>query len=695
MNHGLDGAVVKCCEIVSDRAVGMAYVTLLCCASLVACGHFVSSTTIPLKFVTSHDPLASLVTETIPDSPRQPHEITVTSKPHNVLDKIAAGDLDVDGISEQTLGAWKRWLSTTQNRTFVNPNPNEKTFTQQQIMEKLFNDYHKHLQEQNQNEERPAGIHSPWPLDTENEEGTVHPSDAMTNLKFERPHNFNFNQAPPKDGWVTMQPIPWSVSKISKWTPNKNTGTVSQSSFYGGTKPFDRPPTGDRPYGWSTERPQTSHWNDEKPQTAAWGSNKPQNTPWGGNKPHVVPSFGTSTRPQNWGSGGSETSWHEPANKPGWANVPVDTELEKPSSWNTVPKPQWGSVSQPSKPEFGSVNKPKPWIESSSGWTDLNFRPVSSRPPIPSYGSVQRPTQPTHVVNHQIGIITDGKPAEWPSDPPFSSSHHKPSSTYPGTNRPQKGERPTRPYYPANSELNNNDEEKTAVASALHVQNKPSSENGQWVLLSSTRGYTVPPVSSERGTRAFRFSASPNNMASISTNRGIRLTVLPAKDNSSVLSHGGLLEVDKSFETVDAAAAQAHLEAANLLAGNVNKVPKPKPVKKGNKFPQKQQSLNGTNNAVPVVPTVQVFTTGPASPLEVQNRKKALIAAIGAGMLPATMAALVPMFLGRRRRRDTSRTVEQDLADMLEEAQRRRLLVWHRLPRSTFNVRRQRRREAI
>jgi hypothetical protein len=255
----------------------------------------------------------------------------------------------------------------------------------------------------------------------------------------------------------------------------------------------------------------------------------------------------------------------------------------------------------------------------------------------------------------------------------------------PGTNRPHKGDRP-KPHYPPNSELAYNEDEKTAsIVTASQQKPEASSEAGKWVLLSSTRGYTVPP--SNRGNRAFRFSASPHNMASVSTNLGIRLTVLPAQNNKSVISHGGLLEVDKSFETVEAAAAQAHLDSA-ASAAMVVKVPKPKPVKNKGKNPQKQQHINSTNTlGAPqfASPTVKVYTTGPSTPVEVENRKKALIAAIGAGMLPATMAALVPMFLGRRRR-DT-----ESLTDMLEEAQRR-LDVLHRLPRSTFNVKRPRRR---
>jgi hypothetical protein len=465
----------------------MAYfiIFVVCTSCLI---QFISAATLPLKFVTSPEHPVSFIDDTpVENSPRQPHDITVTSRPHNVLDKIQGTDLDVDGLGEETLGAWKQWLSTSQNRSTLKPNTNQKTFTQQQIMEKLFNDYHKHLQEQkNKNNKNPTANNSPWPLDTEHDDGSLRPSDAMTNLKFDTLHSFN---QPPKDGWVSMQPVPWSVSKISKWTPNKHSSSHHQSSsVYGGTKPFDRPQNGERPYGggssWNNDRPQISQWGNEKPQTAPWGSDRPQ--PPSGNRPPSFgsenrpsygsndrpqspsygsndrpqspsygsndrpqspsygsndrpqspsygfndrpqsPSYGSGSKPQNWG-GSDSSSWHEPANKPGWANVPVDSEPEsnKPLTWNTVPKPQWGSVSA-SKPESVTI---KPWIDNKPEWTDLNFRPVSNKP---SYGGSSRPPQTTQVVNHHIGIITDSKPADWPSDPPFTSSQHKPSSLYPG-----------------------------------------------------------------------------------------------------------------------------------------------------------------------------------------------------------------------------------------------------------------------
>jgi hypothetical protein len=248
------------------------------------------------------------------------------------------------------------------------------------------------------------------------------------------------------------------------------------------------------------------------------------------------------------------------------------------------------------------------------------------------------------------------------------------------------------------------DDEKHAVPSETAPTDD---ETGKWVLLSSTRGYTTAPLASTgRGTRAFKFS--PNTI-SMSTNRGIRLTVLPAINNTSTLSHGGLLEVDKTFETVDAAANAANFAALNdptVIASSSTNLP-PLTIKgHKNKYnntkrpkPAKQQgnstSSGGSSGGV------RVFTAGQPSPTETHNRNKALIAAIGAGMLPATMAALVPMFLGKRRRRRDISDIMQ-LSMLLNNNKRRSRrhvdamherspFVWYALPRSTFNVRQRRR----
>lgn len=127
---------------------------------------------------------------------------------------------------------------------------------------------------------------------------------------------------------------------------------------------------------------------------------------------------------------------------------------------------------------------------------------------------------------------------------------------------------------------------------------------------------------------------------SMSSHRTVRLTVLPALPNTTntTTSHGGLLEVESTFQTVDEAQRE---HAARMM-----------------KFESKQK-----NDTIPKVEAlkkdkkksneIRLLTRNPA------NKRTAIIAAVGAGMIPATMAMLLPMVLGRRRR-NTELTGEQE-----------------------------------
>lgn len=141
--------------------------------------------------------------------------------------------------------------------------------------------------------------------------------------------------------------------------------------------------------------------------------------------------------------------------------------------------------------------------------------------------------------------------------------------------------------------------------------------------------------------------------ATLSSHRTVRLTVLPA-DNSTntTLSHGGLLEVEKTLQTVEEAQRE---HAAKMMKLNTLK---PEDVSS----PPPTQSAR--QNSRRSVDQVQVFAASPAGG---DQSKTAVLAAIGAGMIPATMAMLLPMVLGRRKRnvdeamQEVNRTLDHHL----------------------------------
>ncbi|XP_055390114.1 putative uncharacterized protein DDB_G0282133 [Condylostylus longicornis] len=158
-----------------------------------------------------------------------------------------------------------------------------------------------------------------------------------------------------------------------------------------------------------------------------------------------------------------------------------------------------------------------------------------------------------------------------------------------------------------------------------------SDSNGEWILVTSNKGYEKP-LKSSRPTRYTHNTSKNSSLITTSsqpilsildskppitnfrTHKSVKLYVLPSNSNETInLSHNGLLEVDKSSETVESSVAETDK-------------------KKGTKRKVKQMKLIS-------VPVSNVHTD-----------HSAVLAAVGAGMVPATMAMLMPMVLGRRKR---------------------------------------------
>ncbi|XP_031340936.1 uncharacterized protein LOC116169047 [Photinus pyralis] len=168
-----------------------------------------------------------------------------------------------------------------------------------------------------------------------------------------------------------------------------------------------------------------------------------------------------------------------------------------------------------------------------------------------------------------------------------------------------------------------------------HPLTHPFNGAGEWVLVTTTKGYKP----SHDRQRSLDIEAIPEHEGeSINTHKSVRLTVLPPLNNSRInmtTSHGGLLQVESTFETVDEAQRMA-AKKENIKKGQIKKKPLRKPPR------------------LDVIPSVNVVSTPPPA---VVNKPKvpspsSVLAAVGAGMIPATMAMLVPMAIGRRRKRD-------------------------------------------
>lgn len=377
------------------------------------------------------------------------------------------------------------------------------------------------------------------------------------NDRYSHKHQSQTNPYNDKDGWVTLEAVPWSSSKVSKWHPHSS--KFSNKNSY--DSPLSHQPSYDDDDGDKYHqaiprpRPQPSHYHDEfnddyiddhpkiKPVYTSYDPYRPQVT---NNSPQssydTYRPSSTNNRPQS--------SWSQNQNT-GYENRPT---------YKPRPRPQYDYSQSNSNNQHqsydddrhelnehwydGDRNTPKPWSQD---------------------------------------IITDNRPSDFPIRTP--------------SKRPYSSDRDPGAYRPFSH---------------------PENGDGEWVLVSTTKGYQKP---TRHGQRAMVLSnVKPNDLLA---HHSVKLTVLPSKNSSfsqdskpMALSHGGMLEVESSFESVEDSVALA------------NSGSKP--------FVKKRKIFRG-------IPIKKGITSDDGS-------GTAMLAAVGAGMVPATMAMLMPMVLGRRKR---------------------------------------------
>jgi len=370
-------------------------------------------------------------------------------------------------------------------------------------------------------------------LDDEDEQDSVSidgKSKAHWSLVNAQHHNHPYDD---RDGWVTLDAVPWSSSKISKW----------QSSYTGNKRP-----------NWDS-RPPTQEFNSDKPS-----------------KPWERPQY--SDRPTDW-------------------------------------KPD-----KPLRPQFLVNNRPADdtWSQESGHKPLLHLeRPVGDHSYKPTYAHHQQ-----WITSNHPDIITEGTPENWPV------SVNRPAGA--GSFKPWPSQETDYTYsqhpYDESYKYEANRRPPTPVVyhDGGRPQNYPASGEGEWVLLSSTKGYSLP-IRHHSHQRALTLNPKP-----ITSTRSVKLTVLPPLNGTTNIttSHGGLLEVESTFQSVDEA--------------------------------QRNDALKKTKNDTKLVPLRIVST-----PIRKTGSGSAVLAAVGAGMLPATMALLVPMMLGRKKRSTLEPNVKENI----------------------------------
>ncbi|KAJ0176204.1 hypothetical protein K1T71_008378 [Dendrolimus kikuchii] len=326
-----------------------------------------------------------------------------------------------------------------------------------------------------------------------------------------------------KDGWVTLEPVPWSSSKISKWKPN-----IKKH----------------KPNPWSED-------DNRFPDEDRFSSNQQFVNNY--NYPVKKPVL----------------------SRPGFINnklhVPADYESESPS------KPAWSKPQQASYPSMWSPDE-------------------SRRPSKPNCDTDEQYANDDSVYyGMSDSVVTDTRPSNFPFE--YEALHQASSSL----KRPLR--RPTQVVYSGPPDYDGD------------RSSRPPYGDGQWVLLSTTKGY-------RNKKRQRSLNLPPDEVATVTSHQAVSLTVLPVDNlrTNMTTSHGGMLEVEKSFQTVEESKQDMDKQQDLDVAASENK-----PVK--NRVMRKKLVSN------------------------VSPDSSTLLAAVGAGMVPATMAMVVPMMLGRRRRR--------------------------------------------
>lgn len=307
--------------------------------------------------------------------------------------------------------------------------------------------------------------------------GGPSPAEAAKHEEVEEKYNYNafdrdrrrpVSNAPYKDrdGWVTLEAVPWSSSSVSKWhghyedDRDRPSGGSGYSSF------------NDRVYSVNSHRPANYHHEEEE-----------------------------YYRPKPYGA------------------RPVADDRPPYSAWS---KPE--AFSRPSRPQpHGTAYNDR------DGWYDRD-RPYSGRPQWSGSGD----------------IIVDNRPSDFPKP------HRRP-----GYNDPE-------PYT-----IDDEDRYRPSASSHSDQHASGTNANGEWVLISTTKGYQVPGRR-QSGRRSMKFGvpSSMDTRDDVTAHKSVKLTVLPAlKSNSTfssdpnkptmVTSHGGMLEVESSQQTIEAAVSAA------------------------------------------------------------------------------------------------------------------------------------------
>lgn len=355
----------------------------------------------------------------------------------------------------------------------------------------------------------------------------------------------NYHPYNDRDGWVTLEPIPWSSSKVSKWHPNK--------------KPYKATPWNE--YEDKSQeypmRPKPPQYYDSVEMDDFYDNRPPHST----NKPSVYP------RP--------------------WNTNNYDDEIERPNSYSSRPPVNNNNYNNQKPPYYDSFYD--------------NFKPQSNDKPW------------------NDDIISDNRPSDFPDFLQENKPIYEKPFYYEPPNHNQQQHFNTNRRPPSSDSYASG----SSISHSTVPGSYPSSGNGEWVLISTTKGYHN---NKRHGKRAVIYNATNHQ----------GLTVIPEKNNFNKVSsaYSGLIEIanspDKNLNKISTAYGGL-IEVAPSAETIENSV-------------DKNKIKNATIKRKANIKKIQMSRNSQDS--------TAMFAAVGAGMVPALVAMAMPMVLGKRKKRD-------------------------------------------
>lgn len=421
------------------------------------------------------------------------------------------------------------------------------------------------------------------------------------------------------NGWVTLEAVPWSKSKVSKWQssvkPSSNSGNYNYASGNGGN--YNRP-SRPLPYNYEEDYGNTND-NDD------YYSQKPSRPTFQNNQ-----FYGPSSSANNRPTPPPESSYSHHSHPPHFDNDyrpnRPPPQSERPSYQNERPSYQPDRPTGGYKPDIITDNRPSNFPNHEHSY-DHNRPNAYDRP-----NSYDRPHNDHHYSGSNGYNHYSNKDGTHPLTYPNaggSSGEWILVSTTKGYQFPKRHGQRAMLFQAQNGigDTRKNDNKGIITASSQIYENsvpiRPPYQVGPTKTTQQQVKLTVLPLYVKNDKRPSHYTSSNKVEMNVYKPSG----------------YNGIIETEPSKQTIEeSVAAAANANEANSMAANAQTLPKKKRKRTKNYALLRK---NPSSDSTAVLAAVRSFLKFSS------NSSKLLISQVGAGLLPASLGLLAPIVLGK------------------------------------------------